>query len=102
MSETEDELKARLNRETAKIPWSELQRFYARGEVIAVDKSLDLIHVASQFNLDNKSDVEGWLGQGMVARVNDQQAAQWHQQQAQLWAVVIAPWVLVQEIQEKH
>jgi hypothetical protein len=93
-----EDIKAQLNRETAKISWQELQRFYARGEVIAVDNSLDLIQVASQFHLDNKVEIETLLSQGLVAKVHDQQAVKWHEQQASLWAVVIAPWVLVQEV----
>ena len=97
MTETTEEVKARLNRETAKIDWTELQRFYARGEVIAVDQSLDLIEVACQLHQDNKPQVEDWLQQGLLARASDQQAQQWHDQQALLWAVVIAPWVLVQQ-----
>ena len=94
------ELKAKLNRETAKIDWQELQRHYASGAVIAVATGADLIEVASQLSLDNKVMVETWLGDGTLAKVNDQQAAQWFEQQASLWAVVVAPWVLVQEIAE--
>ena len=101
MSETEQELSARLNRETGKIPWAELQRFYARGELILVDKTLDLIQVASQISLDNKEALEQWMGQGLVQKANDQHALSWTEQQPYLWAVVVAPWVLVQEVASK-
>lgn len=96
-----DDLKARLNRETAKIPWTELQRFYAAGSVVVVAEALDLITVASQFSLDDKSQVEQWLGSGEVARVGDSQALSWLEQDALLWAVVVAPWVLVQEVSDR-
>ena len=93
-----DELKARLNRETAKIPWAELQRFYAAGSVVAVAAGLDLVAVASQFSRDDKAAVETWIAEGEVSRVSDEQALQWLEQDATLWAVVVAPWVLVQEV----
>ncbi|ARN76245.1 hypothetical protein BST96_00755 [Oceanicoccus sagamiensis] len=91
-------LKTKLNKETAKINWQELQRHYASGAVIAVANGNDLIEVACQFSLDNKEAVEQWLTSGAMVKVDDQQAAQWFEQQATLWAVVVAPWVLVQEI----
>lgn len=102
VSETEQELTARLNRETAKIPWTELQRFYARGELILVDKAMDLIQVACQLSLDNKEVLQRWLNQRQVTKANDQHAMQWQEQQPYLWAVVVAPWVLVQEVVSKE
>jgi hypothetical protein len=102
VSETEQELSARLNRETAKIPWAELQRFYARGELIRVDKSMDLIQVACQISLDNKEALQQWMEQGLVVRATDDHAKDWHEQQPDLWAVVVAPWVLTQEITSKQ
>lgn len=95
---SDEELKARFNRETSKISWQELQRYYASGAVVAVAAGLDLIEVACQFSRDNKAAVEGWLASGEVARVSDQQAGQWLQQDSVHWAVVVAPWVLVQEV----
>lgn len=94
----DDELKNKLVQEASKISWQELQKSYASGAVIAVSKGNDLIQVAAQFSLDNKTAVSQWLEAGDVYKVEDQQAAQWHEQQATLWAVVIAPWVLVQEV----
>lgn len=95
---TELDLKTKLNRETSKITWQELQRHYASGAVVAVAPGLDLIAVACEFSRDNKQAVEQWLTAGTVYKPNDQHSAQWLEQQASLWAVVVAPWVLVQEI----
>ncbi len=96
--ESYTELKTKLNKETAKINWQELQRHYASGAVIAVASGVDLIEVGCQLSLDNKQAVEQWLTEGAIGKVDDQQAAQWFEQQVTLWAVVVAPWVLVQEI----
>ena len=92
------ELKTKLNKETAKIDWQELQRHYASGALIAVANGVDLIEVGCQLSLDNKDAVEQWLAEGAIEKVEDKQAALWFEQQVTLWAVVVAPWVLVQEI----
>ncbi len=89
--------KAKVNLETSRISWQELQRFFAAGLAIAVDKQLDLVEVAYQFSIDNKSQVESWLQSQLVAPVTDRQAIDWHQRNAEVWAVVVKPWILVQE-----
>ncbi|WP_445766282.1 DUF2288 domain-containing protein [Rheinheimera sp.] len=90
-------IKAKIVSETARINWLELQKFYAAGSVITVEPQLDLVEVAFAFSLDNKTAVADWLASGAVNRTSEQQATLWYQQQAQLWAVVISPWVLVQD-----
>jgi len=85
-----------INLETSQIPWHELQRFFAGGLAIAVDSSIDLVEVAYQFSLDNKSQVEQWITEKKVGPVSDTQALQWFDNNVSVWAVVIKPWVLVQ------
>lgn len=91
-----DDLHARLNRETARIPWHELQPHFARGATIYVAPELDLIEVAVRFVRDDSACIRAWLEQGSVAHVDETRAASWAQGDASLWAVVVAPWVLVQ------
>jgi hypothetical protein len=90
------ELRAKLNGETARFAWKELQRFYAAGSVIAVSDTLDLVEVAFQIAKDNKAAVEQWLASGEVGRASDAQAEAWLQADAALWTVVVKPWILVQ------
>ena len=94
----DQELVARLNSETAKIGWHELQKHYAAGNVVAVSDSADLTAVALAFHQDNRSQVEGWLADKTVFEVEDQQALDWYENNTEHWAVVIPPFVLVQEI----
>jgi len=93
-------LRAKVNMETSRIAWKELQRFFASGAAVAVSTKLDLVEVALQMHGDNKSQFETWLSAGMVQKVSDEQAAAWLAADAELWAVVVSPWVLVQEITE--
>ena len=95
---TKQELIAQLNRETSKIAWSEMQTFFATGNAVFVDVSLDLIDVASEFSLDNKPAFEVWIEAGKVGAVSDEQAQKWVENNTMVWAVVVAPWVLVQPV----
>jgi hypothetical protein len=90
-------LKAKITAETAQINWLELQKFYAAGDVLQVAATLDLIEVAYAFAKDDKPLVAAWLAQEKLGRVAPELAQVWYQQQTTLWAVVISPWVLVQE-----
>lgn len=90
--------KAKVNLETSQIPWTELQRFFAGGLAIAVADDLDLIEVAYQFSIDNKTQVEQWLNSKQIGHVSDRQASDWFNNNSNVWAVVVKPWILVQAI----
>jgi hypothetical protein len=92
------ELRQKLNLETGKLEWSELQRYFARGVVVVADQEMDLIDVAAAFAEDDKSRIEQWIQQAKLARANDNHALQWNDRQPLFWSVVVAPWVIVQEI----
>jgi hypothetical protein len=98
MTEAADLLHAKLNAETAKIAWPELQRHFARGAVLMVAPGLDLVEVAVRIAADDRQAVEGWLRTGGLARASDADAQDWQLRQPLFWAVVAAPWVLVQEV----
>jgi hypothetical protein len=95
-----DILRARLNSETARIAWKELLRFFAAGTVIAVSEELDLVEVAIHISNDNKSQIEQWMIEKRVDPVSDAQAKSWLEADASLWAVVVRPWILVQQVSE--
>ena len=97
-----NEIEQQINLQTAQIHWHELQRFFASGNAIAVDASLDLTHVAAQIVADNAAQIKEWMDAGLVDAVKDGQAQQWYEADALVWAVVIKPWVLVQTITEKE
>jgi hypothetical protein len=90
--------KVKVNLETSKIPWHELQRFFAAGLAVAVSQELDLVEVAWQFSEDNKAQVEIWLANQQIAVVSDQQAQDWLAHDRSVWAVVVKPWILVQVV----
>ena len=88
--------KDKVNLETSKIAWQELQRFFASGAAVFVAAELDLVEVAYQFSIDNKDQVAEWLQNQQVCLVTDAQALAWLEADADVWAVVVKPWILVQ------
>jgi len=91
-----------INLETSRIAWKELQVFFASGVTIFVGEGLDLVEVAAQISRDNKAQVAQWLESGQIARVSDAQALAWFEADADVWAVVARPYVLVQAIRSLH
>lgn len=91
-----DENTRKIIKETARIPWQELQRFFAAGQAIEVDEELDLVYVAKQFTDDNATMIKTWMKANQVGLVSDSNAAQWYQDNTSVWATVVLPWVLVQ------
>ena len=89
--------RAKVNLETSRIAWKELQRFFASGVAIFVNAELDLVDVGYQFSQDNKQQVERWLLAGKIGKVSDEQAAAWLEADMEVWAVVVSPWVLMQQ-----
>ncbi|MGV6806833.1 MAG: DUF2288 domain-containing protein [bacterium] len=94
----QDANKADILNETAKIPWRELQRFFASGKAIHIDESEDLVDVAYQFSVDNKAFFESRIAEAKIAAVSDATALEWFESDALVWAVVVKPWVLVQAV----
>jgi hypothetical protein len=94
----DEETRVRLIAETAKIPWKELQRFFAQGVVILVKPGLDLVDVAFEVTQDNEQQVKLWMSQSELQGVSDDQAKEWLEFNALMWAVVVKPWVLVQPV----
>lgn len=90
--------RAKIISETAKIPWLELQRFFASGKVIWIAGNLDLVEVALAVQQDDVHSVNSWTADQSLAAVTDDQARQWVIDDSLLWAVAIKPWVLVQEL----
>jgi len=93
-----DLLFQKLNQETGKINWIELQKYFAKGVLIVVARELDLIKIAEQISEDQNKVIAPYLNSGKIYRAADEDAIRWNERNQSFWAVVVAPWVLVQEI----
>lgn len=89
-------LRQEINEQTAQMRWSELERFFAGGNVISVASELDLIDVGARIAADDKTSVEEWMNAGLLVRTTDAHASDWAASDTLLWVVVVKPWILVQ------
>ena len=99
--EPSEELFAKINQETAKIPWVDLLRFFARGRVIFVGPELDLVEIAAMASADRVDELEACMADGSISKVSDEQARRWLGRDVLLWTVVVKPWVFVQELKPR-
>lgn len=89
-------LHAKLNMETARMPWRELQRYFASGHIIAIADGLDMVSVAVMMAADDAQGISRLVEQKGIEKVTDEQAEAWFEAEADLWTVVVKPWILVQ------
>jgi hypothetical protein len=94
--DNDTELRIKINRETARLPWAELERHFAQGSVVFVSPDLDLVDVAVRISHDDKDNIARWMAEGKIGKVTDVQAQAWTEGQAVLWTSVVSPFVLVQ------
>lgn len=94
--DNDTELRIKINGETARLPWAELQRHFAQGSVVFVGPDLDLVDVAVRISHDDKDSIARWMAAGQVGKVTDEQAQAWAEGQAVLWTSVVHPFILVQ------
>jgi len=97
MNQEPSTLYAKLLGETASITWKELEPFFARGALLWVEPSQDLIAVAQAFAQNAQGKVALWLESGEVSKLSESKALDLMERAPELWAVVVAPWVLIQE-----
>jgi hypothetical protein len=92
-----DSLRHKLHLETAPMSWSKLAPFFARGQLVAVTRPLSLLDAAVALAEDDQEQVRRWMDESTFALVDDALASRWQAADAALWAVVVRPFVLVQE-----
>ncbi|MEO6679506.1 MAG: DUF2288 family protein, partial [Pseudomonas sp.] len=62
-----------------------------------VDASLDLIEAAQAVAENQAEKVAAWLATDELAKVSAPRAQDLLERDPQLWAVVVSPWILIQE-----
>ena len=84
-------------RQTARIGFTELALWHAKGAIVHVDDSLDLIKIATEFSADSRDSIAKLVREGLVKKIDDETAKHWVNEKILVWAVVITPWILVQQ-----
>jgi hypothetical protein len=89
-----------LKDECAPVFYKEIERFFAKGMLVQIADELDIIEAALVIQNDNSKQLEQWITENKVIRVNDKQAIKWSKINEPLMALTAVPWVLVQEINQ--
>ncbi len=92
------EIEEKTNLQTGRIKWIELQPHFARGSLVVIDGELDLVKIASAFIKDDSAWIAKLMETEKLRKPAITDAERWYEADQEFWAVVVAPWVLVQEI----
>lgn len=88
----------KLLTETARVSWPEIERLFAAGRVVRVGADMNLVEVGEVFASDNTDQLRQWMQSESTGLLDDETAGRWSRDEhVELWAVVVRPWVLVQE-----
>lgn len=93
------ELYLKLLTETAKIRWSELTTLFNNGALIRIEPDLDLVAVAEAIANDDTTQIATWVAGSLLEKMPKALADEYEARDAELWAVVVSPWVVVQDRQ---
>ena len=93
-----ENIREKLEREVGPADWKVIRPHFLRGAVIVVSPDLDLIDVAKSVAEDDAVSVEAWINSGRLTRPAPEDAKEWEESGRELNAIVLDPFVLLQEI----
>jgi len=92
------ELRETLESESGTITWQELEKHFARGVLRVVSEDSKLIDIALFIAENNTDEITSALANNNILEPNSSQAKNWQQKNSSFLSVVVAPFVLIQEI----
>ncbi|QQL44464.1 DUF2288 family protein [Sulfuriroseicoccus oceanibius] len=82
---------------TGEVDWSYLEPHYKNEALLWVDPSLELKDVAKALGDDDTETVANWLGNGDLVKIGSLHAMQWEGTDEKFTALVVTPFVLMQQ-----
>ena len=79
-----------------------LEKHFQNGALVYVDEKLDIKKVAKVISEDNKDQVRLWLGSGDLIKPGGQHAQYWMESKTSFTALIVTPFVLIQENKHKE
>lgn len=80
------------------IEFSDLRAHLARGVVIVVDRSLDLLEVGEAIARDDKARVAAWIEAGLIGKPTLETIERWSKTAGPAWvSLIVKPFVLLHE-----
>ncbi|HEY9906594.1 MAG TPA: DUF2288 domain-containing protein [Thermosynechococcaceae cyanobacterium] len=92
------DLRTELTAAIDEAEWDWLAPHVRRDSVIMVTPGLDLVEVALALASDNTASVQRWIDESLIKKPSPDQIAAWNLNQAKRFnALIVQPYVLVQE-----
>ncbi|MCW8856512.1 MAG: DUF2288 domain-containing protein [Kangiella sp.] len=91
-----EELIMKLNGETAIVAWKEIERFFAKGNLLLIEQGVDLINCAADLSLDNAEAIKPLIDSEKIQRMPLEFVKENCQPETEFWSVVVAPYILAQ------
>jgi hypothetical protein len=92
------DLRAELAKSLDEAEWNWLMPHAKRDSVIVVNQELDLVDVGVAIANDNVPSVQRWIAESLIAKPTPDQLATWNNDQTKRFiALIVQPYVLVQE-----
>jgi hypothetical protein len=93
------DLRTELQEAVDEAQWSWLEPHAQRGSVIFVSSDLDLVDVGVAIANDNTLHVQHWIEEALIQKPSSIQLFDWTQQQNKRFnALIVQPYVLIQEL----
>ncbi len=94
----EQDLRLELSEMVEPAEWRWLSPHSNRDAIVVVDPGLDLVDVGMAIATDNVASVQRWIGEQLIVKPSTDQLIQWeHDRTKRLKALIIQPYVLVQD-----
>ncbi len=91
----------KLDKYLGEVTWQYLEPHFLNGSLIYVDNSLCIKDVANAFAQDDKKKVEKWLRTGDALKPGQAHAKYWKKANSTFTALVVSPFVIIQELENK-
>ena len=93
-----EELRQQLTENIDEAEWEWLIPHVQRDAVIVVAKELDLLDVGEAIASDKVLEVEVWIQEALITKPSNEQMGEWNNQRNKRFnALIVEPYVLVQE-----
>lgn len=92
-------IEERFESDLAEVRWRELRVHMRRDALVTVAPELDLLRVATAVAADDKSQVEGWIAAGQVAKPTASELKQWESSlDTAFLMLIVQPFILIQAV----
>ncbi len=101
MTPAQQKLAKELEEDVLPCTWAPLEQHVKRQALFFVSGP-DLLHVAVAVASDDKSQVQGYLERGVVARPTDAELKHWREYDGRFLCIIVQPYVFFVEVSDEN